>query len=378
VVGVDARRAVADPVTNTLAAGQSLSPGQELVSPGGGYVAVMQGDGNFVVYAPGFRALFATNTFAAGAGLFMQGDGNLVLYASGRPLFYTYTFAVGAELVLQADGNLVVYAGGRPLWSYRTGLIPPPPPPSLWPASLTTGQSLTAQTANDRLVSPSGMFALSVRADDLVLYQIAPWHYNDPQMMLADAYPSWATVGNGAWPNPPQSSFVLQGDGNLVLYETGGVVAWTSGTWGSGATTLAMQDDGNLVLYTAGGVPVWASSSAQSALPAGQTLRSGGQLVQNFSRRQTLAMQGDGNLVDYICGRAAWASNTFVPGSTVTMQTDGNLVIYTPGGQAAWASNTFGPGREHSILGVTGNGLIVIIQPGGSWAVPSASSVFIC
>ncbi|MCW2526667.1 MAG: hypothetical protein JWM76_1527 [Pseudonocardiales bacterium] len=133
------------------------------------------------------------------------------------------------------------------------------------------------------------------------------------------------------------------------------------------------------MLYTAGGAAVWASGSGQSALPAGQTLLIGRQLVQEFSTRQTLIMQGDGNLVDYTCGRPAWSSNTFVRGSTVTMQTDGNLVIYGPTGRAVWATNTSGPGRDHVILGVVGQGSIVILQSVYVfWFESSPSSVFAC
>ncbi len=53
-------------------------------------------------------------------------------------------------------------------------------------------------------------------------------------------------------------SLVMQGDGNVVLYQHGSAGAlWHAGTVGRGGTVLAMQGDGNLVLYTDGGAPVW-------------------------------------------------------------------------------------------------------------------------
>jgi hypothetical protein len=50
----------------------------------------------------------------------MQGDGNFVLYDStGNPKWSTHTccWGSGTSLSLQNDGNLVVYNNGLPLWS---------------------------------------------------------------------------------------------------------------------------------------------------------------------------------------------------------------------------------------------------------------------
>jgi len=56
---------------------------------------------------------------------------------------------------------------------------------------------------------------------------------------------------------------VLQGDGNLVLYDANGTALWNTGTHGrgTGPYKLALQDDHNLVLYAAGG-PIWSSGTA--------------------------------------------------------------------------------------------------------------------
>jgi len=85
----------------------------------------------------------------------------------------------------------------------------------------------------------------------------------------------------------------MQTDGNLVVYGNGCVI-WASNTAGTGsANFLAMQGDGNLVIYTSGGKPVWASNSAGTG-------------SANF-----LAMQGDGNLVVYTSGgKPVWASKS--------------------------------------------------------------------
>jgi hypothetical protein len=87
-------------------------------------------------------------------------------------------------------------------------------------------------------------------------------------------------------------TLVMQGDGNLVLYDNKGKAIWATGTNGSGAVVCDMQQDGNLVLYTNSGVPVWASNTNGA------------------------------------------------PGSRLLLQDDRNLVIYHPNGRAIWASGT--------------------------------------
>jgi hypothetical protein len=86
---------------------------------------------------------------------------------------------------------------------------------------------------------------------------------------------------------PGQSyRLTMQGDGNLVVYTSGGVAAWSSNTRGSHAR-LVMQGDGNLVMYSDGGV-LFATGT-------------------NGSGSNRLVMQGDGNLVLY-GGSYIWAS----------------------------------------------------------------------
>jgi Carbohydrate binding module (family 6) len=86
-------------------------------------------------------------------------------------------------------------------------------------------------------------------------------------------------------------TLIMQGDGNLVLYQ-GGTALWASGTAGSGADEAIMQGDGNFVLYTGSGTPVWASNTAGNA-------------------GAYLDLQGDGNVViDSASGSALWSTGT--------------------------------------------------------------------
>jgi hypothetical protein len=114
--------------TDVMNAGGSLGVGGTLRSLDGRYSAVLQGDGNFVVYGPN-GAVWATNTSGTGATLLlMQTDGNLVLYAGSQPVWYSGTSGSGSDtLALQNDGSLVVsgpvgpYGPGGPAWSSPAG-----------------------------------------------------------------------------------------------------------------------------------------------------------------------------------------------------------------------------------------------------------------
>lgn len=112
------------PVPRTmLMAGQSLLQRQSIVSPSGRFRLTLQADGNMVLrdgnVAIWSSATGSRNVFAA----VMQDDGNFVLYdAWNRPIWASHTWRhPGAYLTLQADGNLVVYgADGAPLWATDT------------------------------------------------------------------------------------------------------------------------------------------------------------------------------------------------------------------------------------------------------------------
>jgi len=99
-----------------------LTEGHALVSSNG-YQAVLQGDGNFVIYSPQGRPLWADgmNNFFGPNFIVVQGDGNMVDYLwNGFPLWSTRSSAQNPYLVIQGDGNLVLYSGSRPLWATGT------------------------------------------------------------------------------------------------------------------------------------------------------------------------------------------------------------------------------------------------------------------
>mmetsp|Transcript_55447 Transcript_55447/g.92168 ORF Transcript_55447/g.92168 Transcript_55447/m.92168 type:complete len:310 (-) Transcript_55447:239-1168(-) len=55
---------------------------------------------------------------------------------------------------------------------------------------------------------------------------------------------------------------ILQGDGNIVLYNNDGGVAWAAGVSSASPAYLVMQDDGNLVAYDTNGGAYWYTNTA--------------------------------------------------------------------------------------------------------------------
>jgi hypothetical protein len=86
---------------------------------------------------------------------------------------------------------------------------------------------------------------------------------------------------------------VMQGDGNLVIYNASNTGIWSSGTWGKKIIYAAMQSDGNFVLYDNNYVAQFSSNTWNK--------------VGSY-----MVMQNDGNLVIYQRGVARWGSNTWM------------------------------------------------------------------
>ena len=110
---------------STLFANDFLFYGQTIVAPGCRYRLTMQYDGNLVLYAgnPGMDyPVWASDTVGHKGYAVMQADGNFVMYNwNGVPFWATGTHGhPGARLVIQDDQNLVVYRGSTPVWAAGT------------------------------------------------------------------------------------------------------------------------------------------------------------------------------------------------------------------------------------------------------------------
>ena len=134
-----------------LQSGSRLLPGQSLTSNGGRYRLLYQSNGDLVLLddVEGIH-VWSTGTAGASAGqAVMQSDGNFVIYdAQGVPVWFTGTGGnANAQLVLQSDGNVVVYSSdGRAVWD-QIGASTPTPTPTPTPSPGATSVIREASTS---------------------------------------------------------------------------------------------------------------------------------------------------------------------------------------------------------------------------------------
>jgi hypothetical protein len=112
-------------MANQLTANQQLNVNDHLDPPNGTTRLIMQGDGNLVLYRQDDGvALWSTGTWNTPANhAIMQTDGNFVVYdATGKAYWATGTWTdPGSYVVLQDDGNFVLYGpNGGALWATNT------------------------------------------------------------------------------------------------------------------------------------------------------------------------------------------------------------------------------------------------------------------
>jgi hypothetical protein len=115
--------------------GSTLEMNEQLDSQNKKYFAIMQSDGNFVLYSSGSTngrgsnfPIWNSKTYGQGQSPYrtvMQTDGNLVVYDNtNAPLWNSVTYGKGTgpyRLIMQDDGNLVLYDSlNSPLWASNT------------------------------------------------------------------------------------------------------------------------------------------------------------------------------------------------------------------------------------------------------------------
>ncbi len=290
-------------VGRALQRGQTLEPGQQLMSTNGRWSLLMGQSGRLVLRkAPNSLNPRPYDTILGqgpqGTRYVFQTDGNIVLYGPDDSVIVQSDTAgsVGQALIMQDDGNLVAY-GGQFTYSFQT---------------------------------------------------------NDPQVLQRGG----TLLPGERMDSRDGTRLEMQTDGNLVLY-TGSTVRFSSNTRNRGVG-LIFQNDGNGVVYGADGTALFSTRSAapadvdvelgvfdrelavtryegdvsatslynsawtSSTVEPGIALLPGDQRVAGDT---SLRYGTDGNLVVYRGGRATFSTGARGAGVAV-MQRDGNFVQY--------------------------------------------------
>src|SRR5581483_7001928 len=85
-------------------------------------------------------------------------------------------------------------------------------------------------------------------------------------------------VGQSVWSQDHRFQLTLQTDGNVVLYGPSGAL-WSTGTYGRGTVYLVMQTDGNLVARDSNWGAVWASGTYGAGSSAHFVIQNDGNAV---------------------------------------------------------------------------------------------------
>ncbi|KAK3407119.1 hypothetical protein EUGRSUZ_K03225 [Eucalyptus grandis] len=185
----------------------------------------------------------------------------------------------------------------------------------------------------------------------------------------------------------------LTPEGDLVLKDADGRVAWSTNTSAKSVVGLNLTDLGNLVLFDKDNATVWQSfDHPTDTLVPGQKLRHGQKLTQSISETNwtvddmiTLSVNGDGlsaqvetnppqiyfnyefgnedasiniSYVEFVNGSLSWFSNSTSNGTLfsipsasstqhMTLGSDGHLKVYEPGGARKHRVFSFTPNLKH-------------------------------
>jgi GH25 family lysozyme M1 (1,4-beta-N-acetylmuramidase) len=223
--------------------GEGLAAGESFKSCDGRLSLKMQTDGNLVLYL-GPMALWVTGTGGTdGYAAVMQSDGNFVLYGShSDALWATHTNGhAGSTFHVETSGDLVVYEpDDHAIWASNSSLPAAPPAPTACDI-IQPGQGLVAGHTQS---SCDGRFSLSMQEDgNLVLYE--------------EGKALWATGTN----QERGYEVIMQDDGNFVLHDIHDSVIWATHTNAYPGSNIHVQNDGNLVIYEPSGHVAWASNT---------------------------------------------------------------------------------------------------------------------
>jgi YD repeat-containing protein len=166
--------------------------------------------------------------------------------------------------------------------------------------------------ANQCIASPHGQYLLYMASDgNFYIYDLAH---------------NVGTWGPGTYGHPGAYA-IMQGDGNLCIYDANNVYLWCSGTSGTNAERLDMGDDGRIIIYKS----AWNSGTSDGQFYGTAVAHPGcdigigtgwtgvlgsGQCFVSPNGRFELLMQGDGNLLIYdrsvTPNKALWSSGTAI------------------------------------------------------------------
>jgi len=162
-------------MSDHLNSGDVLHVNSSLSCTSGRVFLVLQGDGNLVLYKNDSTPLWASHTDGKPVNqAIMQTDGNFVVYGPSGPLWASNTDGhPGSALLVQDDGNAVIYdPNGQPRWATNT-VLPAQHQPGRFPYITSVGKTAIRgkgyEYINRAVLSSSGRFDVDLRVQNVML-----------------------------------------------------------------------------------------------------------------------------------------------------------------------------------------------------------------
>ena len=229
--------------TNTIVANStdktiSLQPENKFYSPNKKYYVVFQDDGNLVVYENVYNNrskdpwIWCSGTAGNNNAVCkMQNDGNLVIYNGNDPIWHTFTNEMrNAKLYISNEGDLFIYSADTNEYTFstNTGIV-----------ANSTDKTISLEPEK-HYYSPNRKYYVVFRKDgNLAVYSNV---HNDQNLDKA--------VWNTGIQNNVGGTCKMRNSGNLVIYNSKGLIAWETPTSNTGKAALLLTNAGRLCIYS--------------------------------------------------------------------------------------------------------------------------------
>ncbi|WP_159401048.1 hypothetical protein [Streptomyces sp. NRRL B-24484] len=232
---------------SVLPSGQSLKPGQSLVD--GEMALIMQGDGNLVLYLVGpygnhGPALWSSGTYGnPGAYAVIQADGNFVVYRQGRSdpggaLWSSRTWGNPGSYVGIINDTLYIGGASGVAWQgFSNTIYGNTVTGMMWPKTFAESASVWL------FMQADGNLVLYRKRDGAALWSSGTWNHPGAYALVSGGRLTVNTSSRQLWSSRSgdlrEASYLkVQDDANVVVYRQGrsdpGGAIWSTRTWGRG------------------------------------------------------------------------------------------------------------------------------------------------
>ena len=333
--------------SDSLVGLHDLRQNEYIRAASGRYFLRMHQDGNLVVFSCDDwledHVLWSTNITDPGRGPFYcrcHEDGRVAIYNGSNKLIWGVVESVKAKgpfrLTVQDSGKLTIRDSlQREYWEQSFS----------W--NVHDNLSMNSKlTQGNYLASPNNLFFLFLQPNSGAVIT---------QSLDFTNITSVPTLWQSGINKSLADCLVMQGDGNLVIYDNKYSPLWASNTYAGGIQygRVVLENNGQLCVYYGGSrrwsspVPISGVKNAADSLTNSREFHEG-QYLESYNGSYFARLQSDGNLV--ITNSSNWATAQILWSTDIQVELpgpyhckideSGNLAIYGKQNELVWQTNT--------------------------------------